>query len=60
MVVEARPSSALPGTFSPQAGRRGYAAPVSFIVIASCGTSPLPASGERARVRGNSAEGSHP
>ena len=47
------PSSGLPATFSPQAGRRGYAAPFSSFLNVAWGKSPLPACGERVRVRGN-------
>ncbi|MBB4438699.1 hypothetical protein M2310_001246 [Rhizobium leguminosarum] len=40
------------GTFSPQAGRRDHVATSPFPTNLSQGTSPLPASGERVRVRG--------
>ncbi len=52
MVVKACPSSALPGTFSPQAGRRKHIAPFLPHVAVAHGTFPLPACGERVRVRG--------
>ena len=40
-----RPSSGLPATFSPQAGRRGYVEPVSPNDYRAWGTSPLSAAG---------------
>ncbi|GEM_PF-6322757 len=53
MIVSAlQPLIRLPAPFPRSDGEKGYAAPSPSHVCVGQGTSPLPARGERARVRG--------